>query len=65
MGRKLLWTALTTVLTSVAAGLAFRVAKRIWEAVAHEPPPNRGLAGFLLQRPLRKRIFVVLHAPPP
>jgi hypothetical protein len=61
MLRKVLWTALTTVMTSVAAGLAFRLSVKVWERFAHEPPPKSGLAGLLVQSPLKKRILGALH----
>jgi hypothetical protein len=61
MLRKLVWTALTTVLTSVAAGLAYRLSVRLWERFAHEPPPKSRLAGILVHTPLKKRILGALQ----
>lgn len=61
MMSKILWAALTTVLTSVATGLAFRLSVRIWERFAHQPPPRSLLAGLLVHRPIKRRILGALQ----
>jgi hypothetical protein len=61
MLQKVLWTALTAILTSVATGLALKLSTRLWERFAHAPPPRARIAGLLVQPPLRRRILARLN----
>jgi hypothetical protein len=64
MGKKLLWTALLTVATTLAARAAARGVLALWRAVAREEPPDVPFWGKLLvRRPLKSRVEGLLRAP--
>jgi hypothetical protein len=57
MMRKMIWTALVTLLSAASAALAVRVADRLWRGVTHEPPPAvPRWARLLVGRPVKHRV---------
>lgn len=55
--KKLLWTALATLVSAGAAALAMRGLNYVWQRVAHEPPPEQPKwARFIVGSPLKKGI---------
>ncbi len=55
MLRKIAWTALVTVTSTLAATLAARASRELWRRMAKsEPPESSGFVKLLVGKPLRR-----------
>ncbi|HEY3358290.1 MAG TPA: hypothetical protein VGQ83_33890 [Polyangia bacterium] len=61
--KKVLWTGLVTALTAASAAVALVAARRLWVALAKEPPPEiPGWARLFVGKPLKLGFSRVLPA---
>jgi hypothetical protein len=51
--RKLLWTLLTTAVSTACAAAAVRALEWAWRRIEKQDPPARGRWAFLIRKPLR------------
>jgi len=62
MMRKLIFTALATAMTSVAAAVAYKAAERLWRAMTDEEPPRSRLTDWIAHGLVRGRVLDLMEA---
>ena len=60
--KKLIWTALATLTSALAAAATLRLMDRLWRRVVKEPPPEAPRwARMLVGRPVQKQVATRVH----